>query len=481
MTEIPIEQVRQKSLRGIVALIQRSFLLQLISAGSTIVLAYYFDSSVFGVFSIVSAVISFLAYFSDVGLAASLIQKKERLTDEDLATTFTIQQLLVSIIILVALAATPLVQQLYGLDQRGIWLYWAVIASFLLSSLKTIPSILLERSLDFQKLVIPQIVETFVFNAILIIMAIQGFGVTSYTVAVVLRGITGLVLLYIISPWRIRIGISKKVARQLFSFGIPFQTNSLLALVKDDLLFLVLGRLLTLDQMGFIYLAKRLAELPLRNIMDNVMKVTFPAFSRLQHSKVMLSSALEKSIFGISLIVFPLYTGMIFFITPFMALVPRYQKWEPALLSFYFLCISSMFASITTPLTNALNAIGKIKVTLGFMIMWIILTWILVLTFISRYGYHGFALALMFVSLTFFVVVSLVKRYIELSVYKQCVTQMVASLVMAGFFYGILQQVAYTAVTLTVVGVFGLILYTGIVWYFKKEAIYALINAFKHR
>lgn len=481
MSELDVTQIISRSTRGMIALVQRSFLLQIISAISTFVLAYYLESSIFGVFGVVNAIIGFFAYFSDIGLAAALIQKKESLTGEDLKTTFTIQQILVVCLICIGLILTPVIQRFYGLDSTSTGLYWALLVSFVFSSLKTIPSILLERKLEFQKLIIPQILETVVFNLVAVVLAIQGYGIMSFAWAVLLRGVVGFICLYVIAPWRFQIGISLSVAKSLFRFGIPFQSNSLLALIKDDLLFLVLGRLLTLDQMGFIFLAKRLAELPLRTVMDNVMRVTFPAFSRLQHDTALLVKALEKATFGIALIVFPLYINMIFFIRPFMEVVPKYQKWEGALLSFYFLCITSIAASLSTPLTNALNAIGKVKITLGLMLMWIVFTWILVLTFVQLIGYHGFAMALMVISWTVIVVVAVIKRYIPISFLPQISVQSIAALTQAIVLVLLINRVPHTILPLILVGMLGMAIYSGIVWYVRKDQIKALLFAFRKR
>ena len=92
---------------------------------------------------------------------------------------------------------------------------------FFLSSLKTIPSILLERKLDFQKLIIPQVAETVGFYAVAVILAWYGWGVSSFTWAVLVRGFIGLILMYAISPWRISIGFSRGVAKKLLRFGVP--------------------------------------------------------------------------------------------------------------------------------------------------------------------------------------------------------------------------------------------------------------------
>src|SRR5258706_6504900 len=102
MEEVDIALITQRSIRGIFALTSRTFFIQLIGFISNFLLTIFLTPSIFGVFFIVSAAIAFLSYFSDIGLAAALIQKKESLTDIDLKTTFTIQQALVILVFVVA-------------------------------------------------------------------------------------------------------------------------------------------------------------------------------------------------------------------------------------------------------------------------------------------------------------------------------------------------------------------------------------------
>ena len=58
------------------------------------------------------------------GLAASLIQKKEQITQEDLKTTFTIQQILVFSLVIIVVLGTSLIKKFYNLDQSSIYLFY---------------------------------------------------------------------------------------------------------------------------------------------------------------------------------------------------------------------------------------------------------------------------------------------------------------------------------------------------------------------
>jgi len=241
---LSVENIKKKAVSGAFVLTLRTVLLQGVSFIAIALLSVFLEPSQFGVFFIVSSVINFLAYFSDIGFAAALIQKKDKLEEIELKTIFTIQQIMVVSLIFLIIVATPLIQSIYSFSSESIFLLWALAFSLLFSSLKTIPSVMLERRLDFSKLIIPQIAETLIFNITAVYLASKGFGVASFTWAVLIRGIFGLVIMYMIQPWMPGFAFSKDSVKSLLKFGIPYQGNTILAMVKDDGMILILGGIL---------------------------------------------------------------------------------------------------------------------------------------------------------------------------------------------------------------------------------------------
>ncbi len=479
MQDIDIATLKKRSIVGIVALTTRTFLLQVIAFTATFLLTLLLTPSIFGVYYVVSAVISFLGYFSDIGLAAALVQKKEPLTDEDLTTTFTIQQSLVVVLVIISFAGSAWVAQFYHLNDAGLWLFRALIVSFFLSSLKTIPSILMERELQFDKLVIPTIAETLGFYIVTVYLAWRGFGITSFTWGVLARGVIGLVSIYIIRPWRMSLGFSKDVLHRLLRFGIPFQMNSFLALLKDDLFTIFLGKVLPFAQVGYIGWAKKWAEVPLRLIMDSIIRVTFPAFARMQHDVNLLRKAIEKTIYGLALTMLPISMGLMFFVGPMVEIIPKYAKWNPALVSFYFFVVAAAMAGMTTPLTNALNAVGKIKTTLFFMVLWTVLTWTLAVTGIKLFGYNGFAIALCIISFTIVWVLREVKKIVSFSFWAQIWSAVLGIAVQGAWYALIVPHLPKNVLLLGATGFTGVILYGVTVYVADRARIQGFIMSLR--
>ncbi len=259
-------------------------------------------------------------------------------------------------------------------------------------------------------------------------------------------------------------------------FGIPFQMNSFLALIKDDLLTVFLGRVLPLSNIGYIGWAKKWAEVPLRLIMDSVIRVTFPAFSRLQQDQERLRLAIEKTLFGLSVTIFPITITMIVAIKPLIAIIPRYGKWEPAVVSFYLFAVASAIASLSTPLTNALNALGYIKTTLKLMILWTTLTWVLTVALLPLLGFNGVAFSLLIITTTLILVVLLTQRVVPFSFRTSVQVPFLASVGQVFLSLGIILIMGSALPIVIMAMIMGGILFGGIVWAFEPKKSLALIT-----
>lgn len=473
------EVVKNKVVKGVGILTARTILIQIIAFSANALLTFFLEPAEYGVFFIVSALINFLAYFGDIGFAAALIQKKEKLTGLELRTIFTVQQILVFILFIIILIATPVIENIYQLDQKAVYLLWAVAFSLILSSLKTIPNVLLERRLEFNRWVIPQIAETIVFNISVVFFAWKGYGVTSFTYSILLRGFLGLLITYKISPWLPGFTFSLNALKPVLKFGIPYQANALLAMFKDDGMTILLGGILGQTGVGLLGWAQKWAYAPLRFVMDQVIKVTFPAFSRLQSDKKELSNAVSKAVLFICILVFPVLVILIVVAPSLTEIIPKYNKWNPALNALILISITSALAAVTTPLTNALNAIGKISITFKLMIMWTVLTWITVPVFSILFGLNGAAFGFTLVGVSSFVAMIVVSKYIEVTYFQSVVKPLLAAVITGFCLYLIkgLFVISTVQVILTVVA--GITIYVIIILLLEPKLINMTKTLFK--
>jgi O-antigen/teichoic acid export membrane protein len=386
-----LSDIKRRSVIGVISYTLRSALLYVVAIAGTALLSAYLTPEEFGVYFIVTALIGLFTFFSDIGLAAALIQKREEPTVQELRTSFTIQQGLAFLIVITTIGLTPVWNSQLNLTAEGIWLLYALSASFLAASFKTIPSILLERKMLFSKLVLPQVAEQVVFYSLAVYLAINGYGITSYTIAVISRSLAGLIVMYSLQRWPIGLALSKKAVSGLLQFGVKFQLNDLLARLKDDLYIVVLARFISQADMGYIGWAKRWSMFPYQFSVQNVTAITFPTFARVQSDLRLVARGLELSIYFIGLTIFPILTGMALLAQPLIQMIPAYQQWQPALPALYLFCINIGLAAIANPFISALNATGHINFTLRLMTVMTVSTWILTALLWPIMGYLAVA------------------------------------------------------------------------------------------
>ncbi len=473
-----IADLQKKIVRGFFGLILRKILIDGISFVTLfIVLARVLPISVIGIYGIAQSILGFFNYFSDVGLAASLIQKKE-ISRDDLKTTFFIQESLVLLLTAIIFFGAPTFATFYHLDTAGMWLIRALGIRFFLTSLKSIPSTLLERKLNFEPGILVEVLEVLTFNGLLVYLTLQNFGVWSYSWAAMAAGVVGAVAINIIAPWPVGFGYSKSSAKELFNFGIPFQLNSLMALLKDRLTPLITARIIGQTGVGYLTWAQGIAYRPLE-VMNIVIRITFPAFSRLQNQQDELKKMIEKSLFVTNLLVMPLIVGIVTILPSFISFMGK-DKFEPAIPLIYLFAFSAFWAAPSTIFTNVLNAVGKVGITFKLMIMWTALTWILSPILALQYGYFGVALASAIISLSSIVPIMIVTRMIKVDIWASLLQPLSASLVMGLGIYLLSNMLDKNLLNLLIIILAGGLIYLAVILLMAKEKIILAIKDFKN-
>ena len=385
--ELEVSEISRRAVSGVMVLTLRKFALRAISYLGGIFLARLLAPEIFGIFAIISFVINFFAFFSDVGLGAALIQKKDELTKKDLAVTFTLQQILVVAVVLLIYLSAPFFSLKYHLGQQGIWLIRIFSLSLFLTSLKTIPSILLERKLKFTRLIWPEVVEVVSFQILAVGLAWLGWGVWSFIIGLLVRSLLGVIVLYLISPWRPNFAWDSLIARRLVSFGLPFQLNGFIATIKDAVMPVFVGAVSGAAAVGYLNWALTFSKLPIL-FMSDIFRVTFPTYSRIQHDTAMLKKAIESTIRFTNLFLFPTVFLLAATAKPIVTIIFT-DKWLPALPAFYIHLGGILVVGITNTFMDSLWALGKTKIAVKLLIIFTIVNWAASVPLVYRFGFVG--------------------------------------------------------------------------------------------
>jgi len=385
--ELAVSEISRRAVSGVMVLTVRKFLLKAVNYLGSIILARLLLPEIFGVFAIVSFIITFFGFFSDVGLGAALIQKKDKLSPKDLAVTFTLQQILVVAVTGLIWLTAPLFAGKYNLGNEGIWLLRIFSLSLFFTSLKTIPSILLERKLQFKRLIWPEVVEVVSFQIIAVTLAYMGLGVWSFIIALLVRSLLGTLVLFYLSPWRISFAWDKVIAKRLVSFGIPYNLNGFIATIKDAVMPVFVGAVSGAAAVGYLNWALTFSKLPIL-FMADIFRVTFPTYARIQGNPELLKKAIEKTIRFTNLFLFPAAFLLAALARPIVTIIFT-DKWLPALPAFYIHLLGIIIVGITNTFMDALWALGKTRIAVKLLIIYTLVNWGASVPLVYWFGFNG--------------------------------------------------------------------------------------------
>ena len=288
--------LNQRARRGVKLLLGRQVILQLLTFGGGVILARVLDPAEFGLYAIATFLVGTIALFGDFGLSPLLIQRKEQIAPADLQVGFTLQQIVTTAAVAILWFTAPLLALLYPkAPPETIWLIRALAFTLYLSSWRTIGALQLERDLKYGAMARVEVVEGILYQSIAVILALLGFGVWSFICATVARASVGGLLLYLASPWKMQFHFDRKVARELLHYGFPFQLQVLANQLSGWATPLLVGSLIGPTAVGYLTWASSNGKKPLI-LVDNVMRVAFPHFSRLQHTPAELQHIIGRYI-----------------------------------------------------------------------------------------------------------------------------------------------------------------------------------------
>ena len=293
---------------------------------------------------------------------------------------------------------------------------------------------MLERRLRFELLIIPEIIETVAYNAIAVYMAMHGYGVWSLVIAVISRTILGAIALNVIAPWSIGWKLDRKSAKELLHFGVPFQLNSVLALIKDNITPTIIAVWYGPAAVGFVNVAQNISSRPME-ISTIVSRITFPTYSRIQGDKERLKRWIEKSIHLMSVVYFPAIIGLIVTASPILQFLyaDKSDKWLPALPTLLWFLVAAVPVVITTTYTNAIYATGHPKIVLALMVLYTTMTWGIGLPMIHYLGFVGIAITVAIITYTTFpLVLMALRKVVIVDTFGMVWRPFVASLLMGG-------------------------------------------------
>lgn len=267
-------EVRQRAASGALLVGLRSVAIRGLGLLSGLVLARLLVPEDFGVLAFGQTLIVFAAFFTDAGIAATLVRRTEPPTRAELSTVLGFQ-LSVAVVLAVAVAvvAVPL--------GRSGQVAAVMAASVVLSSCRAPAALVLERRLEYRAIAGVEVAEGLVFVVWSVTAVVLGAGVWGVATAHLGRALIGSLLMIRRTPVRVFDPRMKlRALKEMLRYGLVVQAGGLANLVRAQGINLTTAAVAGLPVLGLYNLADRIIQLPWL-VFESALRVTFPAMARL--------------------------------------------------------------------------------------------------------------------------------------------------------------------------------------------------------
>ncbi len=334
---------------------------QLISWISTLIVVRFISPGDYGLNAMLEAPLELMLLFSTLGLDFALVRSRHLVHDE-LRSAFG-WLLLINVLLFLVYFFGGVLIAVYFNEPRLELLSKALAFVFLLLPFRVVPNAILDRELKFKLKSFAELIASIASVATTLALAIQGAGVWSLVIGVLVNRITLVVLLMIMQPWFVMPSLSFSAARGMIAFGGMTTLWGALVLVGEKLSSLIGGPVIGVESLGIFAVAMQFALLPLSKIMPVINQIIFPAFSKFQQQRTVASHYFGRSLGLISLGLFPVMIGNACIAQEFVSTIFG-EKWSPAIVPLVLLSLAMPFRLITSLLRPVISSMGGVNLAL---------------------------------------------------------------------------------------------------------------------
>jgi O-antigen/teichoic acid export membrane protein len=256
----------------------------------------------YGIFAIISFIISFINLVQGFGFIEFLIKEKE--PSESLLCTIFWTNLLASIGVYLALVfSSKYISHIYKIADL---VYLIPISGLivLINPIQIINSSILQKNLEYKKIFFLQFSPTIILFLITLPLALLKFGVWSLIASQVLSSFLGAILYFKFSSWRPKFIFSKEWLTKIIKFGKWVTLEKVIEYLYSNFDLILVGYLCDISQFGIYSIARSLSTVLFTTVNGPLGVILLPILSKLVSSRENIREyflSISKRIYAINL------------------------------------------------------------------------------------------------------------------------------------------------------------------------------------
>lgn len=324
-----------------------------------IILARLLAPSDFGILQYGWLVIGFATKFGEFGFNMGLIQRNQEVRSEHVNTLFVLDLSFKVTLWILVLVGTPFIADFF---HEPILRTFLPVFSFymVLECFSTSPVTVLQRNMNFKAYSQVQAIDRTVQLVGALSFAALGFGVWSLVIGEFLGLGWSAIRAIQLSGWRPRLQFDREASRELFGYGNWVFLRNLFRYMSDNVDYLIIGRVLDSQQLGYYTKAFELMKTPRKRISRALSAVVFPAFAKVQNQPEKVKRGFEKLVLSVSLVAYPIQVAMLMAAPAFVYVVLG-EKWAPTITCLQIMCIAGILRALDPFLNSVITTGGFVR------------------------------------------------------------------------------------------------------------------------
>ena len=332
-----MSSIKAEATRGVMWISLANYSGVMISIIISAILARNISPAAFGTIAVATVIMVFLDTLSDFGIGPAIIQFKT-LNKSHISSLFSFTLLLGLFLGLTLFGlATPLARYYSDSDLTEVC-HWLSL-SVLFKAANIVPNSLVMKAKKFKYVAIRNVTIQLCFGILAALAAINGAGIYALLIAPVLSAPAQMIINMRLFPIVPKLKIDWEVFRTIGDFSLFQFLFGLINYFARNIDTLLIGKYLSMTQLGYYDKAYRLMLLPLNNITRVITPVLHPLLSSFQNDLVSLADKNNRLTYFMASISFPI--GLICFFCGGEAITLLYgNNWEEAIPVFQILALS---------------------------------------------------------------------------------------------------------------------------------------------
>lgn len=322
------------------------------------ILARHVSPEEFGLVAIAGIATSLATMLGQIGLGPAIIQRSQ-ISQLHIRVAHTTSIILGGLSVSILWICAPFIANFF--EAPAVTLIVKIISlSFLFASVGVTADALLQRELEFRKILVVDLISYIVgYILVAIPLAILDYGVWSIVLGTVAQSLTKSSILLLFHPHNLLPSFSMQELRDLLGYGTGLTFTRLFnygALQGD---YFIVGRTLSTTALGIYERTFRIIFLPGRYIGDVIDRVMFPAMAKVQDDPERLANSYLRAINIVHLCLSPVSVIMVV-LAPEIINVILGPSWQEAVLPLQILSLSIPFRTTVRVCDSLVRAVGAV-------------------------------------------------------------------------------------------------------------------------